>query len=363
MDGRNTFIKMEMEDMYFPIVKKVQQLTKHIDKQFKDYNIRGFTVERRRENLFLDMKLLAFKKYRKLHIIPIIRKTYINIFDKNEIDRIRRPRSHGLPYHKRTYNTIILRNFNNFKYNPYLFPLSKEDTSNKLFLNQTDIKKKRKKIKQKIYLNPHIEMKIKYLTKINKQLKEKHTIEHLEKNHIIQKRKSNPSLSYNLSYNQYLVNNYNNQRKRIQGIRSQKMIYNNLNNQSLNNEGSTNYKSQFKKSINFKKEKHLILPKIKAECVSTIKDLNKINRKLRVFKGGDKDNKPKEEINDDNLLNLNLPQLYRLFYIKNKKKNKFQFKKTNQKEIINKNDQAKNNNLTIQEKPEIDINYKNGEKN
>ena len=129
-----------MEDMYLPVVNKVQKLTKNIDKQFKDYNIRGFRIERKKENLFSYMKNLAYKKFRKEHLVEIFRKNNINIFGKNELNKIRRTRSHKLPYHKKTYHTIIYRNLFNYKYRPYLFQLTKEDMSNKKFLNLTDYK-------------------------------------------------------------------------------------------------------------------------------------------------------------------------------------------------------------------------------
>ena len=362
MEGVKTFIGMEMQDMYFPAVKKVQILTQKIDKQFKEYNIRGFTIERKKENLFTNMKNLAFKKFRKKHIIQILRKNYINIFDKNELNKIRRTRSHRLPYHKKTYHTIIYRNLFNYKYRPYLLPLTKEDKSNKNFLNLTDIKKRRKKTKKRIFINPHLEMKIKNLTKINEKLKEKKRVNVLEKVDINKNRNSNPSISNNLSYNQYLINNYNNQRKRIllkiPKLRSEKTIFNNMNSYSSNNEESTtNHKSLSLKSINMKKNKNLILPKIKNECVSTIKNLNQINKKLRVFKGGDKENKVKEEINDNNLLKLNLQQLYKLFYIKNKNKNKKQFRKL-KRESVNEKELSKNNNLTVIQSIET-VNKKN----
>lgn len=345
MDGKNTFIEMEMEDMYCPVVEKVKKLTKKIDKQFKDYNIRGFTIERKKENIYYYMKNLAFKKFRKKHLIQIYKKNYIDIFSKKELNKITRPKSHRNPYHKKTYLTIIYRNLYNYKYRPYLMPLTNEDKSNKLFLNLTDIKKKRKKIKRKIIINYHLEMKLKNLTKINERLKEKQKTKIIEKIKLLPKRNSNPSLKYNLSCNQYLINNWNNQRKRIQGkipkLRSEKTMFYNMNSYSSKHEESTtNYRSILEKS-EMKKGKRLILPKIKEELVTTIKNLNQINNKIRSLKTNNKENKPKEEINDNNLLNLNLQQLYKLFYLKQKKKNQ-KLKKIK----INTKEQSKNKDLT-----------------
>ena len=148
MDGHNTFVGIYVEDMYKPVERKVKKLTKYIDDQFKLYNIRGFNIERKEENLFIYMKNLAYKKYRKDHLIEIFRKYNKNILGKNELNKIKRTRSHKIPYHKMNYYTLIYRNLNNFKYRPYLFPLTKEMLSNKIFLNLTD-RNIRKKFKKK----------------------------------------------------------------------------------------------------------------------------------------------------------------------------------------------------------------------
>ena len=351
MDGRSTFIEMYMEDMYLPVVNKVQKLTKNIDKQFKDYNIRGFRIERKKENLFSYMKNLAYKKFRKKHLVEIFRKNNIDIFGKNELNKIKRTRSHRLPYHKKTYHKIIYRNLYNYRYRPYLFPLTKEDISNRKFLNLTDYKKRKKKVKKRVFINPYLEKKIKTLTKINEKLKEKENSKIIHKINLLPKTNSNPSFNNNLSYNKYIINNWNNQRSRFQGkipkLRNEKTIFNNLNNNSSNfEETTTNYKSLLIKSKEIKKGKNLILPKIKEECVSTIKNLNKINNRLRVFKLGNKEKTTKEEISENNLLNLNLPQLYNLFFIK--KKNKVKTLKKN--ESLKTKEHAKNNNSITQEK-------------
>ena len=96
LDGTDTFIKIEMEDMYYPIMKKVNYLTKNMNKQFKDNNIRGFTIEKTKKNLYSYMKYLAFKKYRKNHLVKIIRKNNIEIFGENELKKLRRAKSHKL---------------------------------------------------------------------------------------------------------------------------------------------------------------------------------------------------------------------------------------------------------------------------
>ena len=110
---------------------------------------------------------------------------------------------------------------------------------------------------------------------------------------------------------------------------------------SNNEEKTTYYKSYILRSIDKIKGRKAILPKIGQECSTTIKTLNQINHKLKIFKGGNAKNKNDDKINHNNLLNLNLPQLYKLFYIKNKKKNKLASLK--KKENVNEKDEPKTN--------------------
>ena len=161
MKNFHTFELIQMEDMYNSVLKKVEKLTKNINKQFKDYNIRGFTIEYEKQNIFENMKKLAYKKFRKSHLVIIFRKYYINIFTQNELTRIKRTRSHKNPHHAKTYHKIIYRNFLNFQYRPYVMPLTKEDKEPFENLNITDIKKKRNKTKKKIYVDPYLNIKIK----------------------------------------------------------------------------------------------------------------------------------------------------------------------------------------------------------
>ena len=346
MDGKDTFMNIQMEDMYYPVVNKVEKLAKKMTMQFKEYKIRNFTIEKKKVNLFSYMKNLAFKKYRKIHLVKIIRKQYINIFSKKELNKLRRTKSHRLPYHQKTYHIIIYRNLYNYKYRPYVMPLTKEDKANQYIFNLTDINRKRKKIKKRVFVNPHLELKIKTLTKIKEKLDEKVKVKKLKIN-----KRSSPSLENNnvLLYNKLLVNNWNNQRKRIQGrlpkLRSEKSNFylsDNLQSCNSNNEEkTTNYKSYILRSIDKKKGRKAILPKIGQECSTTIKTLNQINHKLKIFKGGNAKNKNDDKINHNNLLNLNLPQLYKLFYIKNKKKNKLTSLK--KKENIKEKEEPKTN--------------------
>jgi len=352
MDGLNTFIRLYMKDMYSPVEQKVKKLTKNIVEQFKLYNIRGFNIERKKENFYIYMKNLAFKNYRKEHLIQIFRKYHKNILEKKEINKIKRTRSHKIPYHKMTYHTIIYRNLYNYKYRPYLLPLTKDDNSDKIFLNLTDNKMKRKFKKRHVFVNPHLELRRKNLIKVNEQLKEKEKLKIFKKIKILQKAKSNPSLINNVNYKNNLIQSWNNQRTRIPGklhnMRNEKNIFNYMNNNNISNcgESTTNYKSLILKSSEKKKGKQLILPKIARECVSTINSLNKIKNRLKFFKEGSKENKVKEEININNIHNLNLHQLYKLFFINNNK-NKNLFKMFKKKENISKDNQSRHSNLRI----------------
>ena len=288
INGADTFKNMEIEDMYYPILEKVNKMEKNMKKQFKAHKIRGFSIQYKKNNLFMYMKHLAFKRYQKQHLIKIIRKNNINIFSENDLNKIRRTKSHKLPYHQRAYHK-----------------------------------------RQRIFINHELESKIRYLRKIKERLKLKSTS--IKKIKIITKSKSSPNNSELYNFSKLLKNNWNNQRKRLQGknskIFSEKTNINSTDNlTSMNSlyEESTTFKNNLLSSINVKKEQKIILPKINKECVTALKNLNQINKNLIQFKGINKQNakNDEEKINDNNLLNLNLQQLYKLFYIKNKKKNR-----------------------------------------
>ena len=328
LDGTDTFINMEIEDMYYPILEKVNKMENNMKKQFKAHKIRGFSIEYKKDNLFLYMKHLAFKKYQKQHLIKIIRKNNINIFSVNELNKIRRTKSHKLPYHQRAYHMLIYRNFGNYKYKPYLFPLNKEEKDEQNLLSYSERRRVRKK-RQRIFINHELESKIRNLRKIKERLKIKST--NLKKIKIVTKSNSSINNQNYYNFSKFIINNWQNQRKRLQAKSSknfgEKMNINSTDNlTSINSlyEESTTFKNNLLSSINIKKEKKIILPKIKKECVTTLKNLNQINKNLILFKGINKQNAKNDEdkINDNNLLNLNLHQLYKLFYIKNKKKNR-----------------------------------------
>lgn len=42
INGADTFKNMEIEDMYYPILEKVNKMEKNMKKQFKAHKIRGF---------------------------------------------------------------------------------------------------------------------------------------------------------------------------------------------------------------------------------------------------------------------------------------------------------------------------------
>ena len=328
INGADTFKNMEIEDMYYPILEKVNKMEKNMKKQFKAHKIRGFSIQYKKNNLFMYMKHLAFKRYQKQHLIKIIRKNNINIFSENDLNKIRRTKSHKLPYHQRAYHMLIYRNYGNYKYKPYLFPLNKEEKDEQNLLSYSERRMIRRK-RQRIFINHELESKIRYLRKIKERLKLKSTS--IKKIKIITKSKSSPNNSDLYNFSKLLKNNWNNQRKRLQGknsnIFSEKTNINSTDNlTSMNSlyEESTTFKNNLLSSINVKKEQKIILPKINKECVTALKNLNQINKNLIQFKGINKQNakNDEEKINDNNLLNLNLQQLYKLFYIKNKKRNR-----------------------------------------
>ena len=164
------------------------------------------------------------------------------------------------------------------------------------------------------------------------------------------KAKSNPILNKDLSYKNNLIDSLNNQRMRFQGklinMRNEKNLFNHLDNNISNcGENTTNYKSFSLKSMEMKRGKKLILPKIVKECESTIDSLKKIKNNLKFIKYKNKENKSNEEININNILKLNLQQLHKLFFINNK--NKKILKKFKKKGNISKDDQSKHMNINI----------------
>ncbi len=328
MDGSETFKNIKMKDMHYPILEKVNKIEKNMNKQFKAHKIRGFSIEKKKNNLFLYMKKLAYKKYQKQHYIKIIKKNNINIFSENELNKIRRTKSHKLPYHQRIYHMLIYRNYGNYKYKPYLFPLNNEEKDEQNLLSYSERRMIRRK-RPRIFVNHELESKIRNLRKIKERLQLKPT--NIKKIKIVTKSQSslnNPDLS---NFTKLLEKNWNYQRKRLQGKNSknfgEKININSTDNlTSMNSiyEESTTFKNNLISSINIKKGHKIILPKINKECLTTIKNLNQINKNLIKFKGINKQNEKNDEnkINDNNLLNLNLQQLYKLFYIKNKQRNK-----------------------------------------
>ena len=280
MNGKSTFTLMEVNELNRPQLYKLNNLKRIINKNFELYDVRKIDLDyEQNKNLYKYMKQLAYFKYRRKNLIKIIDNYNKNIIKKEELKKLERRNSHDFPYHKKTYHILIYRNLYNYKFKPYALPLNKEDKLNEL--NLTNAKLKINKTKKKnIIINPYLEMKYKHLLKICQKLNNKNKIqEKLEpKGNLF--RNNN---MYNLKkiYNSIslselnLKNNKNNKKRNILP-----KIKKNHNSSEIINEKNKSLRLSNNKNKSF----NLILPKIRNDCLSTIKNLNKLEYDLKIFK-------------------------------------------------------------------------------
>ena len=330
MDGKTTFTQFQVDKLNQPLLYKLTKLRRNLNKNFKYYDIRKIDIDYdKHKNFFKYMKELAYLKYRKIHLVKIFRKNYFNAFAQKELKNKKREKSQPFPYHVKTYHRLIYRNLYNYQFKPYVLPLKKEDKINNL--NLTDGQIKRKKTRKKIFANPYLDRKIKYLTKINQRLinRNNQIDKNNYKNNILQKSNSTSCL-YN---NKYLLNNNYNKYQYfniLPKIKQDKSNFNS-NDSNLNEENNNNTKS-----LKYTKPK-LLLPKIKGDCLSAIDSSKKIEKDLKIFKYGKKEPQKKEENIDENkLINLPRKKLYKLFFSSKKSKQKKIVKKQEEKKLSSK---------------------------
>ena len=328
MDGKTTFTQFRVDNLNQPLLYKLNKLKRNLNKNFKYYDIRKIDVDYdKHKNFFKYMKELAYLKYRKNHLVKIFKKYYFNKFTQKDFNNLKRNKSHNNPYHIKTYQRLIYRNLYNYQYKPYVLPLNKEDKINKLNLTDTILKKK--KTKKKIFSNPYLDRKIKYLTKVNQRLLNKNLKNEENKNKNIESFKLIKSNSVSLLYNNKfnLNKNYLMDFKKLEilpNIKNYKINYSSIdNNKSYNDENRT-----IMKSLNVNKSRILLLPKIQNDCLSTINTSKKLEKDLKIFKYGKKETPKKEEenIDENNLLNLSPRKIFKLFFGRNKTKPKKVFK-------------------------------------
>ena len=327
MNGKNTFTLLSVDGINQPLLYKLKNLKRTINKNFKYIDIRYSDIDyEQNNNLYKYMKHLAFLKYKKKNLIKILKKYNIDIFNKKELYKLKRRNSHDIPYHKKTYHKIIYRNFYNYQYKPYVLPLNKEIKLNYL----TDYKSKKYiKEKRNIFFNPYLDKKIIYLNKISQRIKEKN------------KNKNSKILEYKNLRNYHQIRNNNsvsnfqtNDIKKyknysyIKNINSlPKINYDNYaNNISLenilNDDKINSFKKEFSKSLNVNKNKNLVLPKIRDNCLSAIKNSNEIEKNLKIYKNGKKESKNVENKCLNNLLKFSPSKLYKMLYKSDKSKTK-----------------------------------------
>ena len=328
MDGKTTFTQFRVDNLNQPLLYKLNKLKRNLNKNFKYYDIRKIDVDYdKHKNFFKYMKELAYLKYRKNHLVKIFKKYYFNKFTQKDFNNLKRNKSHNNPYHIKTYQRLIYRNLYNYQYKPYVLPLNKEDKINKLNLTDTILKKK--KTKKKIFSNPYLDRKRKYLTKVNQRLLNKNLKNEENKNKNIESFKLIKSNSVSLLYNNKfnLNKNYLMDFKKLEilpNIKNYKINYSSIdNNKSYNDENRT-----IMKSLNVNKSRILLLPKIQNDCLSTINTSKKLEKDLKIFKYGKKETPKKEEenIDENNLLNLSPRKIFKLFFGRNKTKPKKVFK-------------------------------------
>ena len=328
MDGKTTFTQFRVDNLNQPLLYKLNKLKRNLNKNFKYYDIRKIDVDYdKHKNFFKYMKELAYLKYRKNHLVKIFKKYYFNKFTQKDFNNLKRNKSHNNPYHIKTYQRLIYRNLYNYQYKHYVLPLNKEDKINKLNLTDTILKKK--KTKKKIFSNPYLDRKIKYLTKVNQRLLNKNLKNEENKNKNIESFKLIKSNSVSLLYNNKfnLNKNYLMDFKKLEilpNIKNYKINYSSIdNNKSYNDENRT-----IMKSLNVNKSRILLLPKIQNDCLSTINTSKKLEKDLKIFKYGKKETPKKEEenIDENNLLNLSPRKIFKLFFGRNKTKPKKVFK-------------------------------------
>ena len=342
MDGKTTFTKFEVEALDQPLLFKLNKLKRNINKNFKYYDIRKVDIDYdKHKNFYKYMKELAYLKYRKIHLIKIIRRKYFNIFTKKDLYDLKRRYSHYNPYHKKSYHTLIYRNLYNYQYKPYVLPLENEDKIDRL--NITDIKIGRKKVKKRLFINPYLDEKIKsislqkgiknfynfrygfYLTKVNQRLvnrnlkNEKLKYNKIDPNNIRQIKKSNSLSINNNNFNRNNSIRNNKQLEKFPKIINEKITSNSVDNNIYNENNSSNYNIQIIKALNLNKTRMTFLPKIKDDIISTITNSKKLEKDLILFKYKKKDilkiKENKYEINkNNNLLNVSPRKLYKLFF-------------------------------------------------
>jgi len=324
MDGKTTFTKFEVEDLKQPLLFKLNKLKRNINKNFKYYDIRKVDIDYdKHKNFYKYMKELAYLKYRKIHLIKIIKRKYFDIFtDKDKYD-LKRRYSHSNPYHKKSYHTLIYRNLYNYQYKPYVLPLENKDKIDRL--NITDIQMGRKKNKKRVFINPYLDDKIKYLTKVNQRLvnrklkNEKIKYNNIEPNNIRQIKKSNSFLINNNNFNQSNSIRNNKQLEKFPKIYNEKITSNSTDININNENNSIIYNNPIIKSLSLNKTRMIFLPKIKDDIISTITHSKKLEKDLIIFKYKKKEilkkNENKYEINkNNNLLNVSPRKLYKLFF-------------------------------------------------
>ena len=281
MNGKSTFTLMEVDELNQPQLFKLNKIKRTINKNFELYDVRKNDIDyEQHKNLYKYMKQLAYIKYRRRNLIKIIDNYNKKSIKKEELEKIKKRNSHHLPYHKKIYHALIYRNLYNYKFKPYALPLNKEDKINELNLTNAKIKLIKKE-KKNIIINPYLDIKYKLLLKVYQKLIDKNkNPEKLEpKGNFL---RNNNMYNLKKMHNSVSVSelNLNSNKKNLKKSYILPIINKNHNSSKIINNKNKSLKLNNNKNKSF----NLILPKIRKDCLSTIKSLNKIECDLKIFK-------------------------------------------------------------------------------
>jgi len=286
MNGKSTFTLMEIDELKQPQLYRLNNLKRTINRNFELYDVRKFDIDyEQHKNLFKYMKKIAYFKYRRKNLVKIIDNYIKYTLKKEELKKAKRRNSHDLPYHKKIYHILIYRNLYNYKFKPYAFPLNKEDKINELNLTNAELKINKKE-KKKIAINPYLDLKYRHLLNVFQKLSDKNKNQEklkpkgnlLGNNHLYNLKK----IYNSISISELNLNNRKNNKKDyiLPKIKINRNKSHNLSEIIKDKNKSLSLNNNKNKSFN------LIFPKIRKDCLSTIKNLNKIECDLKKFKYG-----------------------------------------------------------------------------
>ena len=267
------FTNYEMENKEYFLTQKINKIKAKLNHDMKIFKIPNFekkSTTQENTNFFLYIKNAANLNYIKRNYLKILKDKFLNVINKNELAKIRKRKySHDVPYHLKTYHLLIYRNFDNFKYKPFLFPLEEKDRKRKCLTIEKQKKVKRRKIN---YINKYSEQTVNLVKKYIK-LNPKKNI-----NSPLMNRFSS------LSPFNFFGSGYFNKMSIIQ-----KNNFDEIETAIKKKFQEKSHNNLFLPSLKKKRNNRHILPKIKSDCLVTLKNSNLIANNLMSIKLSTKD--------------------------------------------------------------------------